>query len=64
VYVVDNSRVKFQPVEKGISGGMNMEIISGLKEGQEIVSGPYASLRELKDGVLIKTEAKKETKTT
>ncbi|HVP90705.1 MAG TPA: efflux RND transporter periplasmic adaptor subunit [Terriglobales bacterium] len=64
VYVVENSRVKFQTVEKGISGGMNLEITSGLKENQEIVTGPYASLRELKDGILIKTEAKKETKTT
>jgi HlyD family secretion protein len=51
-------------VEKGISGGMNMQIVSGLKENQEIVTGPYASLRELKDGILIRTEVKKETKTT
>lgn len=64
VYIVENSRVKFRPVEKGISGGMNMEIVSGLKENQEIVTGPYASLRELKDGILIRTEVKKETKTT
>jgi HlyD family secretion protein len=64
VFVVENSRVKFQPVGKGISGGMNMEIVSGLKENQEIVTGPYASLRELKDGILIRTEVKKETKTT
>lgn len=63
VYIVDNSRVKFQPVEKGISGGMNMEITAGLKEDQDIVTGPYASLRELKDGIMIKTEPKKETKT-
>ncbi len=63
VYVVENDRVKFTPVTKGITGGMMIEITSGLKENVEIVSGPYASLRELKDGVLIKTEAKKETKT-
>jgi len=37
-----------------------IEIASGLAEGQELVTGPYASLRELKDGVLIKPEAKKE----
>ena len=63
VYTVDNGRVKFSIVEKGISGGMNIEITSGLKEGQDIVSGPYASLRELKDGVLIRTEVKKDAKT-
>jgi HlyD family secretion protein len=59
VYMVENSRVKFQPVAKGITGGMNIEVLSGLKEGQEIVTGPYNSLRELKDGILIKSEEKK-----
>jgi HlyD family secretion protein len=63
VYTVENGRVKFQRIEKGISGGMNIEITVGLKENQDIVTGPYASLRELKDGVLIKTEPQKETKT-
>jgi HlyD family secretion protein len=59
VYLVENSRVKFQLVAKGITGGMNIEVLSGLKEGQEIVTGPYNSLRELKDGILIKSEEKK-----
>ena len=63
VYTVENSRVKFQAVEKGISGGMSIEITAGLKENQNIVTGPYASLRELKDGILIKTEPKKDAKT-
>ncbi len=60
VYVVEDSRVKFAPVAKGIAGGMMIEITSGLTEGQELVTGPYASLRELKDGVLVKAETKKE----
>ena len=60
VYVVESGRVKFAPVAKGITGGMMIEVASGLAEGQEIVTGPYASLRDLKDGVLIKTETKKD----
>jgi HlyD family secretion protein len=60
VYAVENSRVKFQPVGKGITGGMMIEITSGLQEGQDIVTGPYASLRDLKDGILIKTDPKKD----
>lgn len=63
VYAVEAGRAKFAPVGKGITGGMMIEITSGLKEGQEIVTGPYASLRELKDGVLVKAEVKKEAKT-
>jgi HlyD family secretion protein len=62
VYIVEDNRVKFQPVEKGITGGMDIEITAGLKDGQEIVAGPYASLRELKDGMLIKPEAGKGAK--
>lgn len=60
VFLVENDRVKFAPVVKGITGGMMIEIVSGLQEGQSLVTGPYASLRELKDGVLIKTEPKKD----
>jgi HlyD family secretion protein len=59
IYVVENSRVKFIPVEKGIMGEMMIEIISGLEEGQEIVVGPYSALRQLKDDMLIKQEEKK-----
>lgn len=58
VYVVEESRVKFRPVKKGIMGEMTVEIVSGLKEGEEIVVGPYDALRQLKDGVLIKSEEK------
>jgi hypothetical protein len=41
---------------------MVIEIVTGLTENQEIVSGPSSALRELKDGALVKTEKKKETK--
>jgi HlyD family secretion protein len=63
VYRVENGRVKFLPVGKGITGGMVIEVTSGLEEGQDIVTGPYASLRDLKDGVLVKTDAPKDAKT-
>ena len=59
VYVVENGRVKFVPVGKGIAGGMMIEIISGLEDGQELVTGPYASLRELKDDILVQSDTKK-----
>jgi HlyD family secretion protein len=58
VYVVESGRAKFKPVGKGIMGGLLIEISSGLGEGQEVIVGPYNSLRQLKDGVLIKPETK------
>ncbi|MCP2619077.1 efflux RND transporter periplasmic adaptor subunit, partial [Candidatus Aminicenantes bacterium AC-335-A11] len=62
IYIVKNGRAYFQPVEKGIMGEMKVEIKSGLKEGQEVVVGPYSALRELKDGILLKIEKKSEEK--
>jgi HlyD family secretion protein len=42
--------VAFAPVKTGITGENQIEVTSGLTEGQEIVSGPFRALRELKDG--------------
>ena len=60
VYIVEESRVKFQPIKKGIMGELMIEITSGLEEGQDVVVGPYSALRLLKEDTLIKTEEKKE----
>ncbi|MBE0461135.1 MAG: efflux RND transporter periplasmic adaptor subunit [Candidatus Aminicenantes bacterium] len=60
VFLVEDNRVKFVPVNKGITGELNIEILSGLDEGQPIVAGPYSALRNLKDDMLIKPEEKKE----
>jgi HlyD family secretion protein len=62
VYLVEAGRAKFALVKKGITGEMLVEIGSGLKEGQEIVTGPYSALRLLKDGTLVKAEEKKTPK--
>ncbi|MDT7540438.1 MAG: HlyD family secretion protein [Acidobacteriota bacterium] len=55
VYVVDKSnKVKFQPVETGLTGESEIEITSGLAEGQEIITGPSRVMRTLKDGATVK----------
>lgn len=60
VYIVQDNRVKFTPVMKGIMGELMVEINTGLEEGQTVVIGPYNALRQLKDDTLIKPEEKKE----
>lgn len=60
VYIVQESRVKFVPITKGIMGELLIEITSGLEEGQDVVVGPYSALRLLKDDALIKAEEKRE----
>ena len=54
VFVVDGDKVKITPVTTGIQDNNYIEIKSGLKEGQEVVSAPYNLIaRQLKDGDLI-----------
>jgi len=52
-------RAKFISVTTGITGATDMEVLTGLKEGQEIVIGPYKTLRVLKDGALLKRDTPK-----
>jgi HlyD family secretion protein len=49
VFALENNKAKFYPVETGITGENDIEIKTGLKEGQEIITGPYRQLRTLKD---------------
>ncbi len=60
VYAVESGKVRFVPVKKGVMGELMIEVQSGLTEGQEIVSGPYDALRQLKDGTLVQAEVKKD----
>jgi HlyD family secretion protein len=64
VYVVDKDkrgklRVKFEPVTTGITGATDIEVLTGLKEGDEIVIGPYKTLRGLKNNALVKRDTAK-----
>ncbi|MGO9938864.1 MAG: efflux RND transporter periplasmic adaptor subunit [Terracidiphilus sp.] len=52
-------RAKFVPVTTGITGATDIEVVSGLSAGQEVVTGPYKTLRVLKDGALLKRDTQK-----
>jgi HlyD family secretion protein len=52
-------RVHFVPVQTGITGATDIEVLSGLKEGDEIVTGPYKTLRGLKENSLVKRDTEK-----
>lgn len=55
VFVVDNGIAKMVLVKTGISDDANIEITSGLEEGQQVVSGSYKAIsRELKDDAKVK----------
>ncbi len=56
VFIVQDNRAVFRPVETGIPGEMEIEIVSGLEEGMEVIVGPYRELRTLKPNTLVKKE--------
>lgn len=61
VFVVEKDthgrlRARFVPVTTGITGATDIEVLSGLSPGQEVVIGPYRTLRGLKDGALLKRD--------
>jgi len=60
IFVVEKGRAKFMKVKTGIADQQNIEIISGLNENDEVVTGSYKILRTLKDGDKVKVTQKKE----
>jgi len=54
VFVVEKDQAKFEPVKTGISDQQNIEIVSGIKENDQIITGSYKILRNLKDGDKVK----------
>jgi HlyD family secretion protein len=49
VFVLRDGRVYFTPVEIGIAGEQYFEVLTGLKEGDEVVIGPFDSVRDMMD---------------
>ncbi len=59
VFVVKDQLAKIMPVKTGISSDVEIEILSGLTEGQEVVTGSYRALsKSLKEGSKVKVTAK------
>jgi HlyD family secretion protein len=48
--------VNFVPVTTGITGATDIEVLSGLKQDDQIVTGRYKVLRSLKSGTLVKID--------
>ena len=56
VFVVRNNKAEFVKVDTGIAGATDIEVTTGLKDGDEIVTGSYKVLRTLKNGASIKVD--------
>jgi len=56
VFVIRNRRAVFVPVETGISGTTDIEVLKGLQKGDEIVTGSYKVLRTLRNGASVRID--------
>ncbi len=56
VFVVRDGKAEFVEVKTGITGITDIEVLSGLQEGDQIVTGSYRALRTLRPGARIKKE--------
>jgi HlyD family secretion protein len=63
VFLKQGDKARMIPVESGIADDNYIEIRTGIKPGDEVVSGSYAAIsRELKDGSPVKIEPPKDVK--
>ena len=57
IFLVQDGKAVFKQVKTGIIGDSDIEMIEGVKDGDEIVIGSYRTLRTLKNEALLKIEA-------
>lgn len=54
VFLMVDGHAIFTPVKDGIAGEKYFEVLSGLKEGDQVITGPFTSVRSMKDGDAVK----------
>jgi len=56
VFLVRDGKAEFLPIKMGIAGDKYFEVLSGLKPGDQVITGPYNSVRGMNDGSLVKVD--------
>jgi len=56
VFILREGRAEFVPIKMGIAGDKYFEVLSGLKEADQVITGPYNSVRGMADGDLVKVD--------
>lgn len=54
--VTKDNKAQFVPVKSGVAGDKYFEVLSGLKAGDRVITGPFDSVRALADDALVKVE--------
>jgi HlyD family secretion protein len=61
VFLVRNDRAEFMPIRIGIAGDRYFEVLSGLKAGDQVITGPYNNVRGMTDGDPVRVQQNRPT---
>jgi HlyD family secretion protein len=56
VFLQEGGKATFTPVKTGLMGDLSVEVLSGLKGGETLITGPNRALRDLKGGETVRVE--------
>jgi HlyD family secretion protein len=62
VYALRDGKAVFVPVKTGLAGGLMVEVLAGPKPGEEVITGPFKALRQIKDGDRVRRLSEEERK--
>jgi HlyD family secretion protein len=63
VFVVKDGKAVFQKVDTGITGATDIEVLKGLKDDDQIITGSYKTIRTLRNEAKVKVDNKAPVKT-
>ena len=56
VFLFKDGKAVFTPLKTGVAGEQYFEVTEGLKAGDQVITGPFASVRELADGETVRLQ--------
>jgi HlyD family secretion protein len=56
VFAIRDGKAIYLPVKVGVAGEQYFEVLDGLKAGDQVITGPFSSVRELADGQTVKIQ--------
>ena len=56
VFVLKGDKAEFRKVDTGITGSTDIEVLSGLEQGDQIVIGGYQAIRTMRNGARVKVD--------
>ena len=58
VFVLRDGKAQFVPIKMGIAGDKYFQVVEGLQPGDQVITGPYNSVRGMSDGDVVKVDNK------